>query len=87
MLKASEYKAAMRLKSAVEFPARRASGSLEGVVRRAAAKTLNRLKRETVLKPIGSICFEEWQECRDIIAEEMSSIIKRVVKQSTPNNQ
>jgi hypothetical protein len=41
----------------------RASGSLKRVVRRAAAKTLNRLKRETVLRPIGSICFEEWQEC------------------------
>ena len=44
------------------------------IVRRAAARTLLRLKRETVLRPIGPICIEEWQCCRDIIAEEMTKL-------------
>lgn len=45
------------------------------LVRRAAARTLLRLKRETVLRPIGPICMEEWQCCRDIIAEEMTKLL------------
>jgi hypothetical protein len=45
------------------------------IVRRAAARTLLRLKRETVLRPIGPICMEEWKCCRDIIAEEMTKLL------------
>jgi hypothetical protein len=45
------------------------------LVRRAAARTLLRLKRETVLRPIGPISMEEWQCCRDIIAEEMTKLL------------
>jgi len=45
-------------------------------VRRASARTLLRLKRETALRPIGPICMEEWQCCRDIIAEEMKKLLR-----------
>lgn len=45
------------------------------LVRRAAARTLKRLKEETVLKPTGSICIEEWKCCRDIISEEMTALL------------
>jgi len=55
------------------------------LVRRAAAKTLLRLKRETVLRPIGPICLEEWKACRDIISEEMEKVIKASKSKSTPN--
>jgi hypothetical protein len=50
------------------------------LVGRAAARTLLRLKRETVLRPIGPICMEEWQCCRDIIAEEMKKLLPSNVK-------
>ena len=46
MLKASEYKAAMRLKSAVEFPARRASGSAEARLLDDALACLNNIAGE-----------------------------------------
>lgn len=45
------------------------------IVQRAASRTLLRLKRETVLRPIGPICVEEWRCCRDIIAEEMAKLL------------
>jgi len=41
---------------------------------RASARALLRLKRETVLRPVGPICIEEWRACRDIIAEEMTKL-------------
>jgi hypothetical protein len=45
------------------------------LVHRVAIKTLLRLKRETAMRSIGPICFEEWQCCRDIIAEEMTNLL------------
>jgi hypothetical protein len=51
------------------------------LVRRAAARTLLRLKRETVLRPIGPICMEEWTCCRDIVAEEMTKLLNREVSE------
>jgi len=53
----------------------RQGSKLQSEVRRAAARTLKRLKEETVLRPIGPICMEEWQCCRDIITEEMTKLL------------
>lgn len=54
-------------------------------VQRAAAKTLLRLKRETVLSPVSAIRFSEWERCRNVIAEEMDKVIKASKSKSTPN--
>lgn len=49
-------------------------------INRAAARILVRLRSETALAPIGAICFEEWKECRDILADEIAALIKRMEK-------
>ena len=50
-------------------------------INRAAARILVRLRVETALASIGSICFEEWKECRDILADEIAALIQRMEKQ------
>ena len=52
----------------------------ETLSRRAAAKTLRRLKRETCVCSFGAVCIEEWQEGRDVIRDEMGKLHKRLLR-------
>lgn len=55
-------------------------------VRRAAARTLKRLKDETVFQCVRPICFDEWRECVGIIAEEMSKLPPNDRTETPPTN-
>lgn len=45
--------------------------SLEQLVRRRAIRAVHRMRSETVLSCVGPTCETEWEEVREIIAEEM----------------
>lgn len=76
MLKASEYKAAMRLKSAVEFPAQRASGSQQRIVGRlcviCGARVRNQNPKTTTCDPTCTRAKHAGRTRKEQIEHEMA---------------